>query len=580
MNTRTTLAMVLIVVVFVFGGACEPIVPQPVEIEGNRLVETDWLQARLGTAKLVIIDARRTDEYIAKHIPGAVSASFSEEEATSRGLNVSYGCGLDFFVDANNPIPFQDGPLEQIQAAVRGFGINQDDTVVVYDAGGNFHAGRFWLTLVQHGFTNIYLLNGGIGKWEADGYATTQDIPTVTPGNFTVSGPDLSPIADTDDVLVGLQDPDTVVVTCLGADWYYGGTMNYTTPGNIPGSLLLPFEYFFNGDRTWKTPEQMQPLLEAYGITPDKKVITYCGGGPLSGAIYYTFKYVLGYPDVQHYAISYLGWIEDSRNLGVYTYGEEYLLRDTDWLNWWAGARMQTLMPFSPVLAVDVRSRTEYRVEHIPFSVNIPMNDTDTVLGRTSAQWARILGENGIDEYIEAVAVDDTIMPQATLFVWLLHYLGHEAVSLASEGLNGWVAAGKTVTDEDTVIAPPLTPIDVAISPTTFVNNVQPDIRLSSPTEATGYSFPRIWIVSSEEEPDDPPSLTYYHIPWTENLTEDGQMLSAWDLYNLYNIEGTTPYFEFVCYSDDVAEATMTWFALRLLGFPRVLVYVPAGTGL
>jgi 3-mercaptopyruvate sulfurtransferase SseA len=56
--------------------------------------------------------------------------------------------------------------------------------------------------------------------------------------------------------------------------------------------------------------------------------------------------------------------------------------------------------------------------------------------------------------------------------------------------------------------------------------------------------------------------------------------MPAGDLWTLYEEAGVQYFNEIVCYSDDPAEATMTWFVLRLLGFPRVLVYLREGAGL
>lgn len=129
------------------------------------LISIDDLAARLGEPRLVLIDARPTGEFVAGHIPGAVSASFSEAESTSHGEPVSYGGGVDFFVDNDNPLPFQDGSREQIEAAVRAMGISDDSEVVVYDAGGHFHASRFAYTLEKHGFRRLSVLDGGLRAW-------------------------------------------------------------------------------------------------------------------------------------------------------------------------------------------------------------------------------------------------------------------------------------------------------------------------------------------------------------------------------------------------------------------------------
>jgi thiosulfate/3-mercaptopyruvate sulfurtransferase len=568
---------------------CNAVVPAPgpdgespsgTPVLADPLVGTDWLDSRLGAENLVIIDARRTADYVAGHIPGAVSASFSEADSMSRGYSVSYGGGLDFFLDADNPIPFQDGPPEQIQSAVRGLGIDMDDTVVVYDSGTDFYAARFVWTLTQHGFTTIHVLDGGLGKWTAEEREVTTDLPQVAEGDFQAQSPDRSPEATTDDVLAALSDPQAVLVSGLVPAWHYGPYVAYTEPGHIPGTKLVPLANFFDSDRSWKSPEETQELLDVLGITPESRVITYCGGGPLSACLYFTFKHVLGYPNVQNYAGSYIDWITDPRDLPVDLYDHPHLLRDTAWMRWWVGERIQTLVPVSPALAVDVRSAAEYDAGHIPWSVNISMEDTEAVLARSAAEWADVLGEQGVGDAIEVVAIDETVTPQATLLIWLLDYLGHDAAALAGEGLAGWEAAGHPVSEEATLITEPETPIDVALEPMSFTPSEQADVRLRSVDEESTYPFSRVWVLAAEEVPAEVPVRTYRHVPWSANLDESGALLSAGALWTVYE-EADVPYFsEIICFSDDPAEATLTYFALKLLGFPRVAVYVPDTGGL
>ena len=548
----------------------------PDDISGdNRLVETEWLNAHLGDPGLVIIDGRPTAEYLEGHIPGAVSASFSEEDASSRGYNVSYGGGIDLFLDGENPLPFQDGPPEQTQAAVRSLGIDQDSIIIVYDQGSHFHAGRFFWTFAQQDFETIYILDGGITKWTADGYSTTQEIPPVSEGDFVAAEPDPTCVAVTDDVFASLSDPDVVVVSSLTSSWHYGSYTAYTIPGHIPGTVHVPLGYFFNSDRTWKSKEDIQRMLDVVGITPDKSIITYCGGGPLSACMYFTFKHVLGYPEVRNYTGSYLGWISDPRNLPVNTYGNDHWLRDTAWCHWWVGERMQTLMPVSPALAVDVRPPADYESGHIPWSVNIPLDDSDLAVATTASAWADTLGSHGVSNDIEVVVVDETVSPRTTLMFWLLEYLGHEKVSMASEGLTGWIAAEYPTTTEDTLIAEAITPIDVAIQPTTYTAAPRAELWLEAPDAPSDHPFSRVWVISAEEVPADIPVDDYRHVPWTENLTDEGRLATAGALASLYEDAGVSYFSEIICYSDELAEATMTYFVLRLLGYPRVAVYMP-----
>ena len=166
-------------------------------------------------------------------------------------------------------------------------------------------------------------------------------------------------------------------------------------------------------------------------------------------------------------------------------------------------------MPASPALAVDVRARSEYEAGHIPWSVNIPMDDADQVVATTANAWAETLGTHGVGNDLEVVIVDETITQSSTLLFWLLEYLGDEQV------------------------------------------------------------------VSAEEVPTDLPVDDYRHVPWAQNLTDDGELDTAGALWTLYEEAGVSYFSEIICYSDKPAEATLTYFVLRLLGFPKVVVYLP-----
>ncbi len=541
----------------------------------HRLVSATWLNEHMDDENLVVIDARPTSEYMAGHIPGAVSASFSPEEADSYGIDVSYGGGIDFFVDPWADVPFQDGPPQIIQDAVRRFGISEGNTVVVYDAGGHFHAARFFWTLTRHGFTNIVILDGGLREWTAQGGETSTVRTEPERGDFVAADPDVTNVATTDDVFEAISDPDVVLVSGLTPSWHYGSYVAYTEGGHIPTTIDIPLGYFFNADGTWRSVASLETLLGVEGITPDKTVITYCGGNPLSAAVYFTFAHVLEFPHVQNYTGSYLAWIEDPRNLPVNLYGNDDWLRGTDWLEWWIGERMQRLMPASPAIAVDVRSYEEYQSGHIPWSVNVDASDTETVLSRAPTAWGEELGANGVGDAFEAVIVDEAVTPRATLMFWLLHHLGHQEASIAAEGLAGWTTAGNETSTEDTIIADATTPIDVAIQPQSFTSNVNETVRLRSIDEQTDYPYSRVWIVSSVELPAELPFDSYIHVPWTQTVTEEGILKSAGSLWSLYDGADVPRFSELVCYSEDPAEATVHYFALNILGYPRVLVYAP-----
>lgn len=547
--------------------------PEPPE---QRLVSVSWLDEHRD--EVVILDARPSHEYAEGHIPGAISLSFAPEDATSNGVYVSYGGGLDLWVDTDNPVPFQDASPEEVQEAVRALGISDDSKVVIYDAGAHFHAARAFFTLHYHGLRHVQLLNGGIGKWESVGKATSTEVPQVEPGNFYARVEDPRLKVDTDDVLEAISDPERQLVHSLPPAWHYGSYLAYSRAGHIPSTKMIPLGYFFNSDGTWKSPQTLRVLFEAQGIDLDRQIITYCGGNPLSACTFFTAKFVAGAEDVRNYHGSVTAWLEDPRDLPLDHYQHPNMLRDTDWIHWFAGDRIQHLLLDAPAVVVDVRSEQEYDAGHIPWSVNVPMGGADEALGVTRTQWADRLGAAGVGGPIEAVVCDEGLTPRAAAMFFVLEHLGHRDVSLCADGISGWEAL-HALTQEETLIASPEHRIDVAIHPQEL--EPQPTDRVvTSLTDEGREGFPRLWVVTSEEIPEALAGADVVHVPAAAHLDASGRILSAGALWALYEGEGLQLFGDVAIHGDDWQQASIAYVALRLLGLPMVKVYLPEDAAL
>jgi len=541
----------------------------------GRLVDTAWLTQHMNDPNLVIIDASRTPDYVKNHINGAISASFPADKYLSYGVDTSYGGGLDFFTDPNLLIPFQDGPPKQIEEAVRSLGIDNGSTVVVYDKGADLLATRFFWTLNFFGHKKIYVLNGGLAKWMEDGYPVTKDVPTVKKGTFKASIPKPALKAETEDVLALIKKPNTALVSGLLPSWHYGITLFYDRRGHIPYAIDMPFPLYFQKDKTWKPLSELKAMFEHAGITPGKHIITHCGGGVAGNATFFTLKYVMGYPNVRMYLGSMLAWLTDPRDLAFWTYDNEHSIRNTDWMQWWAGERIQYLTGEPKVIAVDVRPKDKYTGGHMAYAVNIPVPELMGLAPENTGSWEEVLGKNGVSRDKEVAIYDETITPESTYLFWLLEYFGQKKVSIYNDGLAGWTAAGYKKTDKDTIISKSAHTFDVSVSPTAYKATLQAGKRLTDQKESVQGKFPRLWLIASESLPATLPAAPFKHIPWKNNLTDKGKIKSAAELWNLYEKAEVSKFSEIVCYSESVPEATMAYFALRAIGFPNVRVYVP-----
>ena len=64
------------------------------------------------------------------------------------------------------------------------------------------------------------------------------------------------------------------------------------------------------------------------------------------------------------------------------------------------------------------------------------------------------------------------------------------------------------------------------------------------------------------------------HVEWTNNLDAVGAFKPATDLLEMYSRVGITPDREVITYCQGAYRAAHGYLALRLLGFPRVRVYL------
>ena len=545
----------------------------------RRLLETKWLAQHMGDPGLVVIDASPSQEYLTAHIKNAVSASFDSEVYLSRGVNTSYGGGIDLFTDPDSPLPFKDGPPEYVGEIIRSLGINKDSAAVIYDNGASFHATRVFWTLSFHGLEKVYILDGGLEKWEMEGLPLTQQFPDVKKGNFVPSIPDQSIVVDTDYVLKNLGNPDVVLVDSNLSSWYYGDFLAYSRRGHLPNAINVPYPEYFGDDKAWKPENELREMFQILGVSPDKEIIAYCGGNPAASSLYFTLRYVLGYPKVRFYLEALIGWLSDPRDLPVHTYANEHILRDAEWVRWFAGERIQYLVSDSKVRTVDVRSREKYKAGHIPHALNIPVEEMVYGSGIGLRDWETVLGSKGIAVDDEIVIYDDGQNIFSSIFFWLMKYFGHKKVSILNGGLSAWSEKEFNVTRGDTIIAEPKHKFDIAIGPSSYTISLKSQMRLLNPAEGdASRNVPRIWLISSSTGSihlDLSHDSTQVHVPYEFYLEKNGRIKSAGEIFAIQDSAGLSKFSDIVCYSESLKEATFSYLILQLMGYPRTRVFAP-----
>lgn len=243
------------------------------------LVTTDWLADRLGAPDLVVLDgsyylpAQRRDaeaEYLAGHIPGAVRFDIEEIADKSSGL------------------PHMVPSADEFAAAAGALGIGNEDTIVVYDGAGMFASPRVWWTLRLFGAENVFVLEGGLPKWRAEGRPMQAGAVKRPPRPFEALK-HAAAVASLADVQSALSGNTAQVVDARSAERFRGEAPEPRPglrSGHMPGSFNVPSTALIENG-TLVAPERLKQAFAAGGVDIDRPMITTCGSGVTAAILWF-----------------------------------------------------------------------------------------------------------------------------------------------------------------------------------------------------------------------------------------------------------------------------------------------------
>ena len=247
-----------------------------------------------GPVPYFVVPGRHTFE--AGHIPGADFLDLQGE-----------------FSDQTTELRFMMPAVAQLEAAFGRHGVSAESSVVLYSIGTAMWATRFWWMLKSLGFENLAVLDGGLDKWKAEGRAIeTGAAKGYGPATFTAK-PKPGFFVDKHETLTASADRNTVVVNALGPQFHKGlEPSRYGRPGRVPGSCNVSAATLLDPQTKAFLPlADAQAKFEAQGITRDKRVVAYCGGG-ISATIDLFLLDQLGYKNLTLYDGSMGEWARDA----------------------------------------------------------------------------------------------------------------------------------------------------------------------------------------------------------------------------------------------------------------------------
>jgi thiosulfate/3-mercaptopyruvate sulfurtransferase len=282
----------------VTGAGVDPAIAAKGYVHPEVLVTTRWVADHLTDPTVRILES---DEdvllYDTGHIPGAQK--------------------IDWHLDLNDAVIRDYLTRDAFQTLLRRLGIDDTTTVVFYGDKNNWWAAYAFWVFQLFGFTNARLIDGGRAKWEAEGRATSTEVPHYAPSQYTAAERSDAPIRAffaevkqhlaSHGKLVDVRSPQEFSGEKLHMpDYPQEGTLR---GGHIPGARSVPWARAANADGTFKTAAELRAIYETeQGLTASDDVIAYCRIGERSSHTWFVLTYLLGYPKVRNYDGSWTEW--------------------------------------------------------------------------------------------------------------------------------------------------------------------------------------------------------------------------------------------------------------------------------
>jgi thiosulfate/3-mercaptopyruvate sulfurtransferase len=234
------------------------------------VVGSSWLQSRLGTPGLVVVDCRwyidgRSGEaaYDAGHIPGAVFVDLDEHLAGSPDVG-----------PGRHPLPSP----ELFAESMSNLGIGDDTVVVVYDDSSGSIAARLWWMLTVTGH-RAAVLDGGISAWT--GSLSNHLAQAVADATFTPVPWPMNSVID----VVGvdaMRRSSAAVILDARSEERFDGEPNPIDKrlGHVPGAVSAPWADNVDPESgLFLSPQELRERFRNLGANPTSTIVSYCGSG-------------------------------------------------------------------------------------------------------------------------------------------------------------------------------------------------------------------------------------------------------------------------------------------------------------
>ena len=239
-------------------------------------VSTEWLANELGADDLAIVDCTyflpggqrdAKAEFLDAHIPGA------------RFLDI------DEVSDHSDPAPHMLPSADDFGTAMERLGIGRDERIIVYDNSPLRSASRGWFMFRHFGAPNVAVLDGGLGKWLAEGRLVEPGEALPRDGRRFAAAQNPGEVVTKEMLVAGVEKP---IVDARGLARFTGEDADprpNVASGHIPGARSLPMTALYRDDGTFRDVAEIRALFEAAGVDPLQPFVASCGSGVTANSL-------------------------------------------------------------------------------------------------------------------------------------------------------------------------------------------------------------------------------------------------------------------------------------------------------
>lgn len=270
------------------------------------LVSTDWLNSTIERSDLFILDVSMST------VIGREPIIYEQLNTIPNSYKVSIESDLSD-LSANSVHCFPSG--DQVQRLADQLGFNCKSTLILYDDQGVYSSPRAWWIFKSLGYDNVFILDGGLPKWLAEGrpieyqhLLATQNIASsndVLKRNSTA-------ITTSDMLLLNIETENSIVIDVRSEQRFSGVAAEPRAgvrSGHIPKSLNLPFGLVLESAE-YKSADDLRAQFDKLDCHNDDCIIFSCGSG-ITACIVLVAAIIAGYDNVSLYDGSWAEWGSD-----------------------------------------------------------------------------------------------------------------------------------------------------------------------------------------------------------------------------------------------------------------------------